>query len=288
MTVVDRGSMAAAARVLNISPSAVAQQLQALERDLGTPLVARVGRTMCITEQGARILAPARNLLRDAADLRGIAHDGTVTGDLWLGACTTPLTGLLPDILSRFVGNFPQANIHIHAGNSAQLLADVEGGKLDAAFVLEAPFPLPKTCDWHLLREEQLIVLAPRAWAGDNPLQLLRERPFIRYERDLWGGRAADLYLDEVGIVPQERFELNALNAIALMVDRGLGVSLVPDWAPPWPEGIDVARLELPDRRVGRRIGIVWSRSSVRLRLVTALIEESARISKLGKRLTAF
>lgn len=271
--------MAAAARALNISASAVAQQLHALERDLGTPLLVRVGRTMRITEQGARILEPARKLLRDTTDLRGIAHDGAVTGELHLGACTTALTGMLPDILAGVSSKFPQVNIHIQSGTSAQLFVDVETGKLDAALVLEAPYPLPKTCDWLLLREEPLIVLAPRALADRDPLTLLREEPLIRYDRNQWGGRAADVYLGELGIFPRERFELNALNAIAVMVDRGLGVSIVPDWTPPWPEGIDIARLQLPERRIGRRIGIVWSRSSVRKRLVNVLLEESARLA---------
>jgi len=274
--------MAAAARVLNISASAVAQQLHALERDLGGPLLARVGRTMRVTEQGARVLAPARKLLRDATDLRGIAQDGEITGELWLGACTTPLTGLLPDILAGVSRAFPQVNIHIQSGNSAQLFTDVEAGKLDAALVLEAPYPLPKTCEWLLLREEPLIVLAPRAFADRDPLELLREEPLIRYDRNQWGGRSAENYLNELGIAPRERFELNALNAIAMMVDRGLGVSIVPDWTPPWPEGIDIVRLQLPERRVGRRIGIVWSRSSVRMRLVTAFLNESARLSAVG------
>lgn len=270
--------MAAAARILNISASAVAQQLRALERDLGAPLVVRVGRTMRVTEQGARIFAPARKLLRDANDLRGIALDGAVTGELRLGACTTALTGLLPDILVRVSRKFPQVNIHIQSGGSAQLFADVEAGKLDAALVLEAPYALPKTCEWLMLREEPLIVLAPRHWADRDPLALLREEPLIRYDRNQWGGRSAEVYLNKLGIVPRERFELNALNAIAMMVDRGLGVSIVPDWAPPWPEGIDIARLQLPERRVGRRIGIVWSRFSVRARLVRVLVDESTRV----------
>jgi DNA-binding transcriptional LysR family regulator len=77
--------------------------------------------------------------------------------------------------------------------------------------------------------------------------------------------------------VPRERFELNALNAIAVMVDRGLGVSLVPDWAQPWPEGLQLARIPLPNPAVPRRIGIVWSRSSVRVRLVTVLLQESRK-----------
>lgn len=276
MAVVEHGSMAAASRALTLSPSAVAQQLHALERELGAPLIVRVGRTVRMTEQGDRILAQARQLLRDAADLRSLARDGDLSGELRLGACTTPLIGMLPGILARVSAKFPQINVFIQSSNSAQLYAEVEAGHLDAAFVLEAPHALPKTCEWRVLREEPLVVLAPRAMAGRDPLALLREEPLIRYDRNQWGGRRADEYLRAHGIVPRERFELNALNAIAVMVDRGLGVSLVPDWMAPWPEGLTLSRLPLPDAPVGRRIGIVWSRATVRLRLVDVLLDEIA------------
>jgi DNA-binding transcriptional LysR family regulator len=114
--------------------------------------------------------------------------------------------------------------------------------------------------------------------AGRDPHELLANEPLIRYDRNQWGGRLADEYLRSRGIVPRERFELNALNAIAVMVDRGLGVSLVPNWARPWPEGLDLARIELPEATVPRRIGMVWSRSSVRIRLVNVLLQESLAV----------
>src|SRR5690606_33960919 len=97
-------------------------------------------------------------------------------------------------------------------------------------------------------------------------------------DRHQWGGRLADEYLRRVGIVPRERFELNALNSIAVMVDRGLGVSLVPDWLPPWPEGLRLARLHLPEASETRRIGLGWSNSSVRARAVAALREECLQV----------
>lgn len=271
--------MAAAARALNLSPSAIAQQLQALERELGAPLIVRVGRTMRMTEQGARILGHARQLLRDAADLKSIANDDALSGELHLGACTTPLMGMLPEILTRVSVRFPDITVHIESGNSAQLYAQVEAGNLDAAFVLEAPYLLPKTSDWKVLREEPLIVLAPAAQAHRSAHDLLTNEPLIRYDRNQWGGRHADEYLRKAGIRPHERFELNALNAIAVMVDRGLGISIVPDWAPPWPEGINVARLPLPTPEIGRRIGVVWSRSTIRLRLVNILLAEAVAAS---------
>jgi len=275
VTVVDRGSMAAAARTLHITPAAVAQQIRTLERELGAPLIARAGRTVSVTEDGARILQRARDLLRQVADLRSVANENDIAGELRLGACPTALAGLLPDILSRMVATFPQINVFIKPGYSADLYRAVEAGDLGAAMVLQAPFALPKTCKWQQLREEPLVVLAPAHLGSRDPHELLREQPLIRYDRHEWGGRLADDYLRQAGIVPRERFELNALNAIAVMVDRGLGVSLVPDWAKPWPEGLNVVRIPLPQCSEPRRIGVVWSRSSVRIRLVNVLLEEA-------------
>jgi DNA-binding transcriptional LysR family regulator len=275
VVVADRGSMAAAARVLNITPAAVAQQIRTLERELGAPLIARAGRTVSLTEEGSRILQRARDLLRDVSDMRSVANDSEVSGELRLGACPTALAGMLPDILARMVDAFPQINVYIRPGYSAELYRAVETGELDAALVLQAPYNLPKTCDWQLLREEPLVMIAPARMAGRDPHELLREEPLIRYDRTQWGGRVADDYLRRAGIVPRERFELNGLNAIAVMVDRGLGVSLVPDWARPWPEGLDLVRLPLPMPSEPRRIGMVWSRATVRIRLVTVLLQES-------------
>lgn len=275
--------MAAAARSLGLSPSGIAQQLHALERELGAPLIVRVGRTMRMTEEGGRILPHARQLLRDAADLRSLAHDGELQGELRLGACTTPLIGMLPEVLARVSQKFPQVTVHIQSSSSSELYGEVEAGNLDAAFVLEAPYRLPKTCDWAVLREEPLIVLAPRALVGEDPHTLLRNQPFIRYDRNQWGGRSAEQYLRSTGIVPKERFELNALNAIAVMIDRGLGVSLVPDWAPPWPAGLDIVRVPLPKPIIARRLGIVWSLSTIRRRLVGVLRDESEKAFQGGK-----
>ena len=207
--------------------------------------------------------------------MRSVANDSEVSGELRLGACPTALAGMLPDILARMVEAFPQINVYIRPGYSAELYRAVETGELDAAVVLQAPYNLPKTCDWQLLREEPLVMIAPARLAGRDPHELLRTEPLIRYDRNQWGGRVADDYLRRAGIVPRERFELNGLNAIAVMVDRGLGVSLVPDWAKPWPEGLDLVRIPLPLPSEPRRIGMVWSRSTVRIRLVTVLLQES-------------
>jgi len=279
VAVADHGSIAAAARLFNVTPAAVAQQIRTLEREIGAVLIARAGRSVHVTEAGARMLQQARDLLRAVADLRSVANDETTSGELRLGAGTNQLTGILPDVLARLVDLYPRIQVYVQPGYSPDLYRAVERGELDAAVVLEAPFELPKTCGWELLREEPLVVLAPRSMAGRDAHDLLATEPLIRYDRTQWGGRLAEQYLQAAGIVPHERFELNALNAIAVMVDRGLGVSLVPDWSRPWPEGLNLVSLPLPLPSEPRRIGVVWSRTTIRSRLVAAFLREARAVT---------
>jgi DNA-binding transcriptional LysR family regulator len=106
---------------------------------------------------------------------------------------------------------------------------------------------------------------------------ILSSEPFIRLDRNVWPGRLVDGYLRKAGIRPRELFEIDGGAVIAIMVDRGLGVSILPDLAPPWPEGLSLAKLPLPDAApFARRIGVVWARASLRLRLVEAFLEQAA------------
>ena len=106
--------------------------IRTLEREIGVTLIARVGRTVSVTEEGSRILQRSRDLLRNVADLRSVANEDGVSGELRLGACPTALAGMLPDVLARMVETFPQINVFIRPGYSADLYRAVEAGDLDA------------------------------------------------------------------------------------------------------------------------------------------------------------
>jgi DNA-binding transcriptional LysR family regulator len=129
--------------------------------------------------------------------------------------------------------------------------------------------------DWALLREEPLVVLVPTALKNEDPIELLRREPFLRYDRALGGGKQADRYLRGHGIAPKERFELSSLLAIAMMVHEGLGVSLVPDIESPLTMGLNVARIPLKDLLEPRRFGILWRRGSSRSRLIAAFLDQT-------------
>ncbi|QGZ65924.1 LysR family transcriptional regulator [Paraburkholderia acidisoli] len=273
LLIVDTGSMAEAARRVGVTPAAIAQQMSALERELGVTLLVRAGRTVTPTEAGHRIIERARGLVADFAELKAHALEGEAAGELRIGTITTALLSLLPDVLANFARGFPRAKVLIRAGTSMELYDSLHRGDLDVAICLHPAFALPKAYDWHLLREEPLVVLAPQRLAGEDPHELLRREPFIRYDRSLGGGKQADQYLRAARIVPRELFELNALMPIAMMVDRGLGVSLVPDIVSPMTAALSIARIALPMPIEPRRFGMVWQRASPRSRLIQGLLQ---------------
>ena len=274
--VVEHGSVAEAARRLNLTAAAVTQRLRALEDELGTALVLRSGRTMQPTQAGWAILPHAQNLIGGVRDLHGIANERNFAGELSLGAVSSALTGMLPSILSQLTTKYPQMKLFITPGVSTDLYRKVCDGELDAAVMIQPQFVLPKTCEWMTWREEPLVVLAHRGITEKDPHRILMTQPFIRYDRQQWGGRLADRYLQHYGLQPQDRYELDSLEAIAVLVDRQLGVSLVPDWARPWPEGLTLTKIPVPEPFEKRRVGAIWRRASARIHLVHALLAEAA------------
>jgi len=276
----EHGSLAEAARRLGITPAAVAQRIRALEAELGCRLLTRAGRVVQPTEAGFAILARSRTFLREIRDLRTVAAAPATAGELTVGAVSTAITGLVPQILNEVIAEYPRVQVYIEPATSIELYSKVLDGDLDAAILVQPRFPLPKTCELHTLRREALVLIAPASVDSRDPYQLLRTQPFVRYDRKHWGGRLADNYLKTTGIVPAERFELDSLEAIAVMVDRGLGISLVPDWAPPWPAGLSLIKIPVAAAAYERRIGLMSLRSSPRLRLIRAFTEAALRMTQ--------
>ncbi len=273
--VAESGSMAEAARRQGVTPAAIAQQVRALERELGAPLVARAGRTVMPTPAGHRLLERASELLTALGSLQSWVREDLVSGELRLGAINSALHTKLPKILGHLARAYPDVTVFIRSGLSQELIKAVRQDQIDAAICLHPDFALPKSMAWEQLRQEPLVVLAPADLAGQDPLALLRSQPFLRYDRSLGGGKQADRYLRGHGIAPKERFELSSLLAIAMMVHEGLGVSLVPDIESPLTAGLKVRRLPLKDLLEPRRFGVLWRRASSRSRLIAAFLEQT-------------
>lgn len=271
IAVADCGSIAEAARRLNLTAAALSQRLRTLEQDLGHSLVMRVGRRVRPTASGLAVLEHARTLIDGARDLRAIAAQDEPAGQLRLGAIATSLTGLLPEIIALLRARHPQIEYHIRPDSSVNLYHGVIAADLDAAVIVRPQFPVPKSTGWLTLREEPLVLLVPGDMVVGEPLVMIESHPFIRYDRNQWGGQIVDRYLRQNSLKVREWLELDALDAIAGLVSRGLGVAIVPDWAPPWPEGLRLRKIPLPEAG-GRQTGVLWNLSGARISAMRAFV----------------
>lgn len=279
LIVAECGSVAEAARRLNLTSAAVSQRLKALEADLGQPLVTRVGRTVRPTAAGLAVQRHGQALVRSARDLRAIAAGDLPSGQLRLGATATAMTGLIPQITASLSERFREIDYFLQPGSSVNLYHAVLSGELDAALIIEPQFLIPKAFGWLTVRQEPLVLLAPYGLRVDTPHATLMQHPFIRYDRNQWGGQIVDRYLRTNGLTVREWAELDALDAIAALVDRGLGVALVPDWAPPWPEGLKLQKIRMEDGEP-RNMGVLWANTGPRIAAIRAFVEACAEIAQ--------
>ncbi|PWE53723.1 LysR family transcriptional regulator [Metarhizobium album] len=278
--VVETGSIAGAARKENVTSSAVVQRLRALESDLGQVLVRRAGHSMQPTEAGRAILEAAKQVVDVTESLQGLAQDQQDVGTIRVGVIHSMITGLMPEILSSMELSVPMIKVEVIPGQSSHLFQRLKEKTLDGAIMIEPPFMLPKEYVWHELRQDPLVVLTCSAETSEDPIELLKRAPLIRYDRKHWGGRFGDRYLKKNRLNPNDRHELDSLEAIAVLVDRGLGISLVPDWLPPWPEGLSLRKLPLPDAPC-RKIGIIYAHSANNRRLMASLADHAQKAAQI-------
>jgi DNA-binding transcriptional LysR family regulator len=272
--VAELGSIAEAARRLDLTPAAVAQRVRLLEQEMGMSLIRRSGRTVAPTEAGARILERGRQVLRDIRDLRDDLSDGRdLAGQLRVGGTPTMMLAVLPDLVSRFLAQHPKVDIYLEPGTSTTLFRKVVDGDLDAALLIQPLYELPKSCGWYTMREEPLVLLAPSAMQVDDVHATLEREPFLRYDRATVGGQLAEAYLRQHGIRTRQRCEMDGLDAIAALVERGIGVSLVPAWVAASNTRLAIRRWPLPQRSARRVVGMTWTRTSARTRLVHCFLE---------------
>lgn len=267
------GSTAAAARALNLTPTAVAQRIKALEHEIGATLLTRAGRNMQATAAGLALIEPAVELVRRTRDLSAIAALDVIAGDLRIGCISTALAYLVPRVLATLIERHKHLHTHLEPAVSIELYRKVVAGDIDVGLMVRPAFDLPKEFTWRPLRDEPFVVLAPAQLIGREAHQVLASEPFIRYHRSSWGGLLADRYLLEAGIAPRELFEIDALDAIAAMVGGGLGVSLVPRWQPLHANLDALAQLALPGTGLQRPIGLLWKRNSAKVKLIDAFCE---------------
>ncbi|WP_165400061.1 LysR family transcriptional regulator [Motilibacter rhizosphaerae] len=238
-TVVDTGSVTAAAGVLSYTPSAVSQQLAVLEREAGTPLLERVGRGLRPTAAGLLLAEHAAALLERVAEAEAALaalREGRA-GSLRVVAFQTAGVGLVPAVVGAFQRRSPDVRLDVTVADPPESIDAVRAGTADIALAVEPGYDLPSAEDAvlvrrHLLDDAYRVVL-PRTHrlAGRRAVALedLADDPWVMTS-SCPGTCEAPMLEACAGAGFKPRVAVSAEDYFALQgyVEVGLGVALVP------------------------------------------------------------
>jgi DNA-binding transcriptional LysR family regulator len=161
--VATAGSFSRAAReILHISQPAVSKHVQALEEELGVPLLQRVGKRLILTEAGRIVQRYAEQVLALAADTQQALRElqGLQRGTLRLGASSTPGIYLLPPVLATFVQRYPGITLALEIANSQRVVDGVLARQWDLGMI-GIPLEHPHLHVQPYWRDTLVLIVAP-------------------------------------------------------------------------------------------------------------------------------
>ncbi|MEU5954141.1 LysR family transcriptional regulator [Streptomyces sp. NPDC047525] len=232
-----RGSLAKTAEAMHLTPSAVSQQLTALARELGVPLIERKGRGVRLTGQARVVLQHAdviaAQLERARAELAawGEGRRGTLT----IGGFSSAISGLLPAALKGLSETHPDIDIAVVESEPPDLFTSLDAGDIDIAvavdFAAAPPFTDRRYVRTPLLTDILDIALPAGHRLADLPQVPLRELaadPWIVGDARSCCGAVTRSVCAAGGFTPEIRHAVNDWQSLAALVEAGAGVALVP------------------------------------------------------------
>lgn len=231
-TVAEKGSFTAAARVLNVSQSAVSRQVLLLEEELGEPVFLRLGRRVRLTTAGQALFDLSRRVLTDISDTTaGIRdHQQAPAGTLHLGGGMTVCLHVFPPLLKEYRKRQPRIDVKLTTGPTAQLLERLRSGALDIG-LLTLPVEGADLTQVPVMREELLLVLPPsHKLAGRRriPPADLVNQSWVLFERGSSTRRVIDGMFEAHGIRPRVVLETENVEILKAFASTGLGLTILP------------------------------------------------------------
>ena len=277
VAIATNGSFAHAADVVGLTPSAVGQQIRALEQELGTSLFDRSSRPPKMTPHGLQVFDLAQNILRLEDQAKAILRGDSIAGTLMLGSVRSSALNLLPKAIVQMRAQYPELKTNLRVSMSTSLIADVASGRLDAAVVAEN-LGFPPALRWSPFLREPLWLIAPKGTRQSDPVRLLSTKPYVRFRSAVPLANLIDTEISRMGIVTQDIAEIDTIGSIVTCVRQGMGISVVPHVALKEPEDGEIVRLPFGQPQVTRQIGIVERTVSPRSEIIARIHEVLAEL----------
>jgi LysR family cyn operon transcriptional activator len=225
-----------AAERLHLTQSAVSHQIKALEEELGEPLFIRAKGGVKLSQAGKIALEYADRILDEASALseRIAGREHAPVGRVRAAAATQAFVHLFASLFESFMRTNAGVELSFRTTVSTdQTVTDILNGAADVGFA-SMPVYSPALQVTELF-EDELFLIVGRAHALANKREasveeIERER-LILFERGASIRRETEAFFKRVQIRPELALESNDTYFIKLMVEHGLGISLLPSWA---------------------------------------------------------
>jgi molybdate transport repressor ModE-like protein len=267
--VARHGSAVAAAESLRLSPSAVSQQLAALERESGVTLIDRSRRggqrPIEFTTAGRRLIAHADRLVQVLEDASAelTALTDAINGPVAVSAFYTALRGFVADAFQELGRAHPGVEPQIHDVDERAINAEVLAGRIDVAVVeddAERRRPVPRGLRYEALADDPFRLVVPIDWPEPTTLADVADRPWIDGPPGTALGYAMQRVRRVSGLAFPAVHTCREFTAALALVGAGVAGAFVPELAlaatPPPPE----VRVSAPAGIGARRIGLLYRR----------------------------
>ena len=166
--VAEQGSIRSASRLLSLSQPAVTKAVKELEESLGTSLVLRGAKGAVLTHCGEAFYQRSRLILRELhlaqEDVR--QHLDSTGGSVYIGVAASIAVSLMPEVVARFMQEFPKARIQVSDGQIQRHIQRLRQGEIDFC-INTAP---PNTQDGDLAFEKLVNMEFALVVRRDHPL----------------------------------------------------------------------------------------------------------------------
>jgi len=254
VSVVDHGGFTAASKAGFVSQPALSLAVKELERELGTPLFARVGRGVRLTAAGTALLGPARQALRDIETGRAAvaAVTGVVAGSVSVCSLPTLAADPLAGLVGRFRRHHPGVRVDLAAPEDSRDLYDlVENGTCELG--LTDALHVPGSFESIDFGSQSLVFIhppgTPPSGAADGADVGVRDdTPLVAAPEGTSTRRLLEEQLGSLGITPILAVTSAQREAVIPLVLAGAGAALVPETLARFAEqfGAVVSRPEPP------------------------------------------
>jgi DNA-binding transcriptional LysR family regulator len=229
------GTIAAVAQARSYTPSAVSQQLAALQRDAGVALLARDGRRVSLTAAGSALVARTETVLAalEAADAGLAAARAGLSGTVRIGAFPSAVRTLLPPALVALGREHPGLDLMVTELDPVAVPGALRERRLDVALAHDYDIvpgePDPALESVPLLEETVFLAVPAGFPAAGDPVAAARDADWIVASPGTLCHEVAMRACRAAGFAPRVRHHADDFTAVLALVAAGQGVALVPE-----------------------------------------------------------